>query len=956
ADSAFLTDRVRAWRRAHEPAILREFAGLLALPNLASDDANIRRNADRIVMMLRQRGLSARLLDGRGGPPPVYGELMVPDARRTLLIYAHYDGQPVDASAWASPPWTPVLRDRPVEEGGREVSLESLPSAVPGEWRLYARSAGDDKAPIIGILAALDALKAAGRAPTVNLKLFCEGEEEVGSPHMADVLDANRETLRADLWLLCDGPVHQSRRMQVFFGARGETDVELTLYGPLRALHSGHYGNWAPNPALLLAHLVAGLRDEDGQVLVPGFYDDVRPPTEAERQAAAAVPDVEAALRHDMALAATEAGGARLPERILLPALNVRGLEAGHVGESATNAIPTEARASIDIRLVPDQTPEKVQSKIEAHLRARGYTVVHEVPDLETRRTRPRLVRLAWGAGYPAARTSMDLPASRAVVKALEEALGAPVVRMPTLGGSVPMHLFQQKTGSTIIGLPIANHDDNQHAANENLRLQNLWDGIEAYAAILTGLDAAWDEKRPSVADHVDRVQRGLLLPVVIRGQPLNGMTLADRMAHHHVPGVSIAVIHDGAVEWTRGFGTMSVNGSPVTPDTLFQAGSISKPVAAMAAMRLVQEGKLDLDADVNRYLKAWTLPSNELTEKRKVTIRALLSHTAGLTVHGFPGYAPGQRVPTVVQVLDGEEPANTKPVRVDILSGTQYRYSGGGYTVLQQVLTDVTGKPFPQLLEETVLRPLKMEHSTFEQPLPADRAGQAATPYDSKGEPVPGGPHTYPEMAAAGLWSTSADLARFAIGLQNALAGKSSLLSEAAAREMVTPLLDGYGLGLGVQGSGSTLRFSHGGSDEGFESFFVAYGGTGNGAVVMTNGQQGTALAMEIVRGVAREYRWPDFQPRERTITRVDPSVYDRYVGTYEVAPGNTFEVTRQGEKLLVNSPGEDQRELYPESPVRFFVLGLDAQLDFTADAAGAATGVEVLGDGWGFTARKIK
>ena len=493
-DPARLTRQVRGWRQAHERDVLREFAALLALPNLASDTPNITRNADEIVTMLRRRGLGARRLDGRGGPPPVYGELIVPGARRTVLIYAHYDGQPVDAKAWASPPWTPVLRDGPVEEGGHEVSLDALPSPVPGEWRLYARSAGDDKAPIIGVLAALDALKAAGRAPTVNLKLFFEGEEEAGSPHMAGVLDANRDALRADLWLLCDGPVHQSRRRQVFFGARGETDVEITAYGPLRALHSGHYGNWAPNPAVTLARLVAGLRDEDGRVLVPGFYDDVRPPTEAERQAAAAVPDVETALRRDLGLAATEAGGARLPERILLPALNVRGLESGHVGGSATNSIPTQAQASIDIRLVPDQTPESVRSKIESHLRALGYSVVHEEPDAETRRTRPRLVRLAWGGGYPAARTSMDLPVSRAVVAALERALGEPVVRMPTLGGSVPMRLFQDKTGSTVIGLPIANHDNSQHAANENLRLQNLWDGIEVYAGLLALLGPALDE------------------------------------------------------------------------------------------------------------------------------------------------------------------------------------------------------------------------------------------------------------------------------------------------------------------------------------------------------------------------------------------------------------------------------------------------------------------------------
>jgi acetylornithine deacetylase/succinyl-diaminopimelate desuccinylase-like protein len=493
ADPTRLRDRVRSWRQAHEAPILREFAELLALPNLASDGPNIRRNAEHIVVMLQRRGVAARLLDGRGGPPPVYGELVVPGARRTILIYAHYDGQPVDAKAWASPPWTPVVRDKRVEEGGRAVPLDSLPSPVPGEWLIYARSAGDDKAPIVGVLAALDALKAAGVKPSVNLKLFFEGEEEAGSPHMAEVLDAHRDTLRADLWLLCDGPVHQSRRMQVFFGARGIVGLEVTAFGPSRALHSGHYGNWAPNPAVLLAHLVAGLRDEDGRIRVGGFYDDVREPTAAEREAAAAVPDADEDLRGELALAAAGGVGGRLAAGILTPALNVRGLEAGHVGAGAANAIPTEARASIDFRLVPDQTPERVREEVEAHLRGQGYTILHEAPDLETRRSRPRLVRLEWEGGYLPARTSMDLPISRAVVKVLEDGLGAPVVRVPTLGGSVPMRLFQEKTGTPVIGLPIANHDDNQHAANENLRLQNLWDGIEAYAALLAGLGQAWE-------------------------------------------------------------------------------------------------------------------------------------------------------------------------------------------------------------------------------------------------------------------------------------------------------------------------------------------------------------------------------------------------------------------------------------------------------------------------------
>jgi acetylornithine deacetylase/succinyl-diaminopimelate desuccinylase-like protein len=491
-DPSRLRETVRAWRQAHEASILREFADLLALPNLASDGPNIRRNAEHIAAMLQRRGVAARLLDGRGGPPPVYGELVVPGARRTVLIYAHYDGQPVDAKAWASPPWTPVIRDKRIEEGGRTVPLDSLPSPVPGEWLIYARSAGDDKAPIVGVLAAIDALKAAGVKPSVNLKLFFEGEEEAGSPHMAEVLDAHRDTLRADLWLLCDGPVHQSRRMQAFFGARGVVGLEITAYGPLRALHSGHYGNWAPNPAVLLAHLVAGLRDEDGRIRVGGFYDDVRAPTAAEREAAAAVPDADEDLRQELALAVAGGVGGRLAAGILTPALNVRGLEAGHVGAGAANAIPTEARASIDFRLVPDQTPERVREKVEAHLRGQGYTLVHEAPDLETRRARPRLVRLEWEEGYLPARTSMDLPISRAVVKVLEDTLGAPVVRMPTLGGSVPMRLFQEKTGAPVIGLPIANHDDNQHAANENLRLQNLWDGIEAYAALLAGLGPEW--------------------------------------------------------------------------------------------------------------------------------------------------------------------------------------------------------------------------------------------------------------------------------------------------------------------------------------------------------------------------------------------------------------------------------------------------------------------------------
>lgn len=483
-----LREAVRAWRVAHEAPVVRELAGFLALPNLASDAEGIRRNAEHARALLERRGITTRLLESPGSPPAVYGELLSPGARRTVMVYAHYDGQPVDAPAWTTPPWTPVLRDGPLP-GGRPVDLAS-PGAMGPEWRLYGRSASDDKAPIVAALAALDALRDAKGAPSVNLKFFLEGEEEAGSPHLRAMLEAHRGLLRADLWLLCDGPVHQTRRPLVFFGVRGVTGVELTLYGPARALHSGHYGNWAPNPAVELARLVASLRDDEGRILIAGFGDDVRPPSEAERAALGSVPPVEEALRASLALGRTE-GAAPLAEAILRPALNVRGLASGRVGDAAANAIPTEARASIDFRLVPDQTPERVRARLEAHLRGLGYHVVHDAPDAATRRAHARLVRLEWGPGYPAARTPLDHPGAQALVRVLEQG-GAPVVRLPTLGGSVPMNVFGEVLGAPVVGLPIVNHDNDQHAANENVRLQNLWDGIEAFAVVFARLGDAW--------------------------------------------------------------------------------------------------------------------------------------------------------------------------------------------------------------------------------------------------------------------------------------------------------------------------------------------------------------------------------------------------------------------------------------------------------------------------------
>jgi acetylornithine deacetylase/succinyl-diaminopimelate desuccinylase-like protein len=501
---AGLQQQIRAWRQGHEKQVVQELADLVALRNVSSDRAadraDIQRNAGHVLEMLRRRGIAGRLLTAGDAPPAVYGELASPGAKHTVVLYAHYDGQPAEAADWGgADPWQPVLRAG-ATAAAPAVDLAAAPSPLDPEWRLFGRSTSDDKGTVVAILSALDALRAAGISPSCNLKLFFEGEEEAGSPHLRSILDQYADLLNADAWILGDGPVHQSRQMQVVFGARGVTDVEMTVYGPSRALHSGHYGNWAPNPAALLVQLLAALRGPQGEIKITGFYDDVRPLDASEKQAAAAMPPIEDALRRELGLAWNEGPG-RLQDLIMRPALNVRGLKSGQVGEAARNAIPTTASASIDFRLVPDETPDKVRQLTEAYLQSQGYWVVHAEPDLAARLAHPRIVRLAWGDGYPGARTAMDLPAARAVVQAIEEGIGRQVLRVPMLGGSIPIYVFHDALKAPVVLVPIANHDNNQHAAYENLRLQNLWDGIEVYAGLLARLGKVW----PAAADGGNR-------------------------------------------------------------------------------------------------------------------------------------------------------------------------------------------------------------------------------------------------------------------------------------------------------------------------------------------------------------------------------------------------------------------------------------------------------------------
>ncbi len=485
ATIAELVENVRSYRADHEAAIFEELSTLLEIPNVAADTVNVRRNAKHLVGMLERRGAEARILEVEGASPAVYGHLRVPGAEGTVVFYAHYDGQPVSPDEWSSPPWKPTLRDRPVEHGGKVIQ----PTApFDAESRLYARAASDDKGPIVAMLAALDALAAAGVSPSVNLKFFFEGEEEAGSPYLAEILRHYRELLAADLWLFCDGPVHQSRRQQVVFGVRGVVPLEITMYGATRTLHSGHYGNWSPNPIAGLVELLSGLRTVDGRILVPDFYQDVAALSRFERVALRRLPEVEPALLAELGLAESEGKDPRLARRIMLPGLNLRGIRSGAVGAEAKNAIPTEATASIDFRLVPNQTPKRVRAQVESHLRAQGYHLVDEPPDLETRRQHARIVRLEWSAGYPAARTPLDLPLSQKVLSITGEATGGTVLAVPTLGGSLPLYLFEEILETPLIVVPIANHDNNQHAPDENLRLQNLWDGIEVYASLMAWL------------------------------------------------------------------------------------------------------------------------------------------------------------------------------------------------------------------------------------------------------------------------------------------------------------------------------------------------------------------------------------------------------------------------------------------------------------------------------------
>ncbi|MBC7689740.1 MAG: M20/M25/M40 family metallo-hydrolase [Aquabacterium sp.] len=470
--------------------IIAEFTAFLSLPNVAADPVGQQKSAAFIMGMMAKRGIKkVQLLNATtpGVPPAVYGEVNVAGAKQTIIFYAHYDGQPVNPAQWAKglSPFEPKLFSGAIDKAGVAIG-QPADGNYDNNWRIYARGASDDKAGVMAIITAYDALKKSGLTPACNLKFFFEGEEEAGSPHLNEILENYKPLLQSDLWIICDGPVHQSGKKQIAFGVRGDTHVDLTVYASKRPLHSGHYGNWAPNPAMMLVKLLSAMKDDNGRVTIKGFYDDVTPLSNAERKALSEVPSADEQLKKELGIAAAETPGLTLNDAINLPSLNINGIQSGNVGKMASNQIPTTATAVLDLRLVQGNDWQRQQQKVIDHIKLQGYHVTSTEPTDKERSQYAKLIKIIPGGdGTNAQRTAMDLPIAQKVIGAVAATSKDKIVLQPTMGGTLPLILFEQYLNAKTISVPIANHDNNQHAENENIRLGNLFDGIETMAALM---------------------------------------------------------------------------------------------------------------------------------------------------------------------------------------------------------------------------------------------------------------------------------------------------------------------------------------------------------------------------------------------------------------------------------------------------------------------------------------
>jgi acetylornithine deacetylase/succinyl-diaminopimelate desuccinylase-like protein len=477
---------VEDYVQANQGEIVRELVEALSIPNVASDRTNIRKKAEALKGTLERRRFTASLLETEGNPL-VFGERRTEGARRTILYYIHYDGQPVNPALWKQEsPWKPILRDGRMEDGAREIpGLDAIERLEP-DWRIYARSASDDTSPIVALMTAIDALDAAAIPFTSNLKVILDGEEEAGSPSLVPTIQRYRGQLAADLMLILDGPIHPSNRPTLVYGARGNLTVNLTVYGPKFALHSGHYGNWIPNPGMRLAQLLATMKDDRGRVLVPGFYDGIRL-TPEDRRILQSVPDDEGALLKLFGVSEPDLVGESLQEALQYPSLNVRGLESAYVGAQARTIIPDHATAALDVRLVKETDGEALLAKIRKHIASQGYHVVETDPDDEIRARYPRIAKLdsPRGDGTSAYRTEIDDPQALSLAAAVERTLGEEPVRIRTSGGTVPIAPFIEALGFPAVSVPTVNFDNNQHGENENVRIGHFFRAAVILAATL---------------------------------------------------------------------------------------------------------------------------------------------------------------------------------------------------------------------------------------------------------------------------------------------------------------------------------------------------------------------------------------------------------------------------------------------------------------------------------------
>jgi acetylornithine deacetylase/succinyl-diaminopimelate desuccinylase-like protein len=483
-------NKITAYHQKNQHALLTEYVSFLSLPNTTNDSASLTINAQMLVKMMKNRGIAnARLLYGNAKAiPAVFGEITVPNATKTLIFYAHYDGQPVNPDKWAKglSPFTPQFTTAPIDKGGKFIDFPKPNEPLTTDTRLYARASADDKAGVFSIIAAYEALQKSGILPTVNVKFFFEGEEEKGSTNLESILEQNKSLLKSDLWIIADGPLHASGKKQIVFGVRGDVNMNVTIFGAKRPLHSGNYGNWAPNPAWKLTRLLATMKDDNGKVLIDGFYEDVIPLTKTERAALSAIPDPSAMMQQELGFAQPENTTNTFLEGITsLPTLNINGIVSANVGKFASNIIPTTATVTLDLRLVKGNECERQVQKVVQHIKKQGYEVLDREPTDEERLKFPNIALIRVGTGYNAQRTSMELPIAQQVVKAVQITTQHPIILMPSTGGSLPLYVFEKVLTTPTLTVPVVNYDNNQHGENENLRVACLFEGIETMAAIM---------------------------------------------------------------------------------------------------------------------------------------------------------------------------------------------------------------------------------------------------------------------------------------------------------------------------------------------------------------------------------------------------------------------------------------------------------------------------------------